>query len=244
MIQTDHGALTWLQNFKSPEGQLARWLEKLQEYHFTIVHRPGLKHNNADALSRLPCRQCGRQAEDIIASISSPTVSGGYSSDELRQMQLDEKCLGGLLQARESSQKPAQDHTRSQSPEYRRLYQQWDQFVVREGVLWRYYAQPNDKMSWLQLIVPKSLRSDIVKEAHQGISGGHLGQEKMLHRIKQKFYWPGYFNDVCNWCAACLSCTMRKTPASSPHAPMGTITAGYPMQIVAADLLGPLPESC
>ena len=29
----------------------------------------------------------------------------------------------------------------------------------------------------------------------------------------------------------------------SPHAPMGTITAGYSMQIVTADLLGPLPES-
>ena len=175
VIRTDHGALTWLQNFKSPEGQLARWLEKLQQYHFIIVHRPGLKHNNTDALSRLPCRQYGRQAEDIIASISSPTVSGGYSSDELRQTQLDDKCLGGLLQARESSQKPAHDHTRSQSPEYQRLYQQWDQLVVREGVLWRYYAQPNDKMSWLQLIVPKSFRSDSVKEAHQGNSGGHLG---------------------------------------------------------------------
>ena len=46
VIRTDHGALTWLQNFKSPEGQLARWLEKLQEYQFTIVHRPGLKHTN------------------------------------------------------------------------------------------------------------------------------------------------------------------------------------------------------
>ena len=102
VIRTDHGALTWLQNFKSPEGQLARWLEKLQEYQFTIVHRPGLRRNNADALSRLPCQQCGRQAEDIIASISSPTVSGGYSSDELRQMQLDDKCLEGLLQAKES----------------------------------------------------------------------------------------------------------------------------------------------
>ena len=94
-------------NFKSPEGQLARWLEKLQEYQFTIVHRPGLKHNNADALSRLPCRQCGRQAEDTIASISSPTVSGGYSANEIRQMQLDDKCLGALLQAKESSQKPS-----------------------------------------------------------------------------------------------------------------------------------------
>jgi len=26
-VQTDHGALTWLQNFKEPQGQLARWLE-------------------------------------------------------------------------------------------------------------------------------------------------------------------------------------------------------------------------
>ena len=30
-IRTDHSALTWLQNFKQPEGQLARWLEQLQE---------------------------------------------------------------------------------------------------------------------------------------------------------------------------------------------------------------------
>ena len=50
-LRTDHGSLSWLQSFKEPEGQLARWLEKLQEYHFNIVHRPGRKHANADALS-------------------------------------------------------------------------------------------------------------------------------------------------------------------------------------------------
>ena len=33
-IQTDHGALTWLQRFKEPEGQLARWLEKMQDYDY------------------------------------------------------------------------------------------------------------------------------------------------------------------------------------------------------------------
>ena len=27
-VRTDHGALTWLHNFKEPQGQLARWLEK------------------------------------------------------------------------------------------------------------------------------------------------------------------------------------------------------------------------
>lgn len=27
-LRTDHGSLRWLQNFKKPEGQLARWIEK------------------------------------------------------------------------------------------------------------------------------------------------------------------------------------------------------------------------
>ena len=61
VVRTDHGSLTWLRNFKNPENQLARWLERMQEYDFDIVHRPGRKHGNADALSRVPCKQCGRQ---------------------------------------------------------------------------------------------------------------------------------------------------------------------------------------
>ena len=61
-ICTDHGALTWLQQFKEPEGQLARWLKKLQDYNFTIYHRPGKRHINADLLSCYLCRQCGRES--------------------------------------------------------------------------------------------------------------------------------------------------------------------------------------
>ena len=44
VVRTDHGALTWLLNFKNPEGQVARWLEVLQTYNFKILHRPGLWH--------------------------------------------------------------------------------------------------------------------------------------------------------------------------------------------------------
>jgi hypothetical protein len=35
-LRTDHGSLTWLRNFKEPEGQMARWLEQLQEYDFPL----------------------------------------------------------------------------------------------------------------------------------------------------------------------------------------------------------------
>ena len=54
-IRTDHGSLRWLHRFKEPEGQLARWLDVLAEYDYTIVCRPGVQHRNADALSRRPC---------------------------------------------------------------------------------------------------------------------------------------------------------------------------------------------
>lgn len=37
-LRTNHGSLTWLSRFKEPEGQLAQWLEELQEYDFEIVH--------------------------------------------------------------------------------------------------------------------------------------------------------------------------------------------------------------
>ena len=42
---------------------LSRWLHSLQQFQFSIIHRPGKDHGNADGLSRAPsspCRQCTR----------------------------------------------------------------------------------------------------------------------------------------------------------------------------------------
>jgi len=54
LVRTDHSSLTWLLNFKEPQGQLARWLEELSQYHMSVQHRPGKKHGNDDGLSRIP----------------------------------------------------------------------------------------------------------------------------------------------------------------------------------------------
>lgn len=47
-LQTDHGSLSWLYNFKDPTEQLARWLEQLQEFDFEVIHCKGLKNKNAE----------------------------------------------------------------------------------------------------------------------------------------------------------------------------------------------------
>lgn len=43
----------WLHNFKELEGQLARWLERLEEFQLDVIHRRGRAHCNADALLRM-----------------------------------------------------------------------------------------------------------------------------------------------------------------------------------------------
>ena len=53
-IVTDHSALQWLATKKMENKRLTRWALTLQEYSYTIVHRPGKANANADALSRSP----------------------------------------------------------------------------------------------------------------------------------------------------------------------------------------------
>ena len=60
----DHASLSWLMQIKQPKSQLARWLDTLSEYDLTLQHRQGLRHNNADGLSRrncVDCRQCAKK---------------------------------------------------------------------------------------------------------------------------------------------------------------------------------------
>ena len=54
MIRTDHSALQSLRRTPEPIGQQARWQAFIEQFNFTIVHRPGTRHRNADAVSRRP----------------------------------------------------------------------------------------------------------------------------------------------------------------------------------------------
>ena len=74
------------------------------------------------------------------------------------------------------------------------LFSLWDQLVLKEDVLYRHFVSADDAEDCLQL-VPRSLQEIVLRQIHDN---GHLGQEKTLSRVKQKFYWPGHFNDIKN----------------------------------------------
>ena len=110
VLRTDHGSLTWLRNFREPEGHLARWLERLQELDFDIVHRRGSSHTNADALSRIPCRQSGHEGHalplpvEVAATTLEPPRS--HIGGKVREAQLADHMLGSILHHKEAGSKP------------------------------------------------------------------------------------------------------------------------------------------
>ena len=92
-------------------------------------------------------------------------------------------------------------------------------------------------------MVPKKQRKEILHHLHDGPLGAHLGENKTLEKLRERFYWPGHAADVKEWCSSCKLCGQRKMPNPKPRAPLVSVQVGYPMQMVATDILGPLPES-
>ena len=100
------------------------------------------------------------------------------------------------------------------------MVQLLNQLFVKNGALYQVYrlfSGTEGSSSMMQLVVPDSLKEEILYGVHEGIGGGggHLGVEKSVAKLKERYYWPGHYNDVQSWCANCGSCIARKT--ASPH---------------------------
>ena len=148
-----------------------------------------------------------------------------------------------MLRDLEQQRTPDITKTRNQPPHLRRLIQQWKQLEVKDGVVWRQFQSTDGTPDILQLVIPQSLRTEVLQELHSGLVSGHLGEDKTMARFKERFYWPGQWVDVRDFCRTYTTCATRKTPTPRRRAPLGTIKAGYPMQIIAVDIPGPLPTN-
>ena len=113
----------------------------------------------------------------MVGLLTSRDTTCGYSVQELCNIQLADECISQLLRAKEQHDQPPLNSSKSQPLAYCQLLQQW---VISNGVLWRYFAQPYEGQGWLQLVIPKVLREEILREVHEGVAGGHLGQDKTL----------------------------------------------------------------
>ncbi|KAJ8352139.1 hypothetical protein SKAU_G00236150 [Synaphobranchus kaupii] len=239
-VRTYHSALQWLMSFKEPEGQVARWTEELQAYSFTVVHRAGPRHSNADALSRHPCSEdsccyCERResheeelrvqeercaAVEVVLPIRRELRE--VDATTWRQQQEEDIDLRPVLQC--SS-----------------LWAKFGALRLCDGVLQRAWKKSaTGEVRW-QVMVPQALWEEVLQSVHEAVDSGHFGVTKTVCRLHQGFYWGQHKRDVEDFCCRCDSCTARKGPPGRSHAQLQQFPMGFPMERVGVDVVGPLP---
>ena len=109
-LRTDHGSLVWLRGFKEPEGQLARWLERLEEFQFVVVHRKGKVHCNADAMSRMSNDQHNAVSDEGCVNVAlSAVLVEGQSQEDIKNCQVNNELVGPVYQAKLEGTRPSEE---------------------------------------------------------------------------------------------------------------------------------------
>ena len=269
VVRTDHGSLRWLLNFRNLEGQLARWSELLGTYNFTLIHRAGKQHVNADFLSRPPCGNCSYcervelrekdkvsdhcdcpkkcSVRKVVAEDTFQKVDSWLNSktcDELRNLQESDPDIGFLLKEKEvGHEKPKWEDISGKGQDLKRYWAQWERMVLRNGLLYREWIEPSEKQPVYQLIVPRCLKNEVLSLLHEQKCSGHLGIRKVIGRLRRRFYWVCYKVDVKDWCRKCPQCQKRNSPSKRHRAPLKQYPVGVPFERIGIDILGPLPET-
>ena len=102
VVRTDHQALVWLFKLKEPKGRIARWLEILSPYDFTVEYRMGTKHSNADTMSRcFNPRNCECATMEVDNMENLPLKCGPCNKCRRRTVQM----MGEMIGRREKSRK-------------------------------------------------------------------------------------------------------------------------------------------
>ncbi len=117
------------------------------------------------------------------------------------------------------------------------------QFQLQNQRLVRVPPPCSNAASKVQVVLLKLLVASLLNQLHSSVTGGHLGFQKLQEKVREHFYWPGWFADVRQWCRQCVDCASRKMHGKPPCAPMNPSVTSRPHKRILFDILGPLPET-
>lgn len=253
ILRTDHQALNHILNWKHPNtSQFCLWKAELEGFEFDVVHRSGVAHGNADALSRIGfCQQCEIHHKDPqlrrnVKDLNNTTlVEQSVEHDrvmevsEIHEINLSDwkqdadpdiaPVLNLLLKGHMKLQRPVQLQGCSQKT--MTLWARRGQLRIRGELL---YLMSNNIY---RLVVPRIKIHDILELYHN--RSGHIGSEKLLSIIKRDYYWPLMNDDVILHVANCFKCQEHKIKMGRLRAPLHSKCSGEPFQKLSIDITGP-----
>lgn len=203
-----------------PCARIERWVLRLQCYRYEVEYRPG-SENLADAISRLstsPPKEFDVATEACIYQIALANVPDAITLQEVESESAKDDEMQNVFQSMDAGIWP--DSLRDFKP--------FNTELCKVG---------NMLLRGDKLVIPHSLRSKILKVAHES----HPGIEIMKRRLRLKVWWPHLDKEVEKYVKQCKACTL----VSALDPPMPIHSTKLPDRAwvdLAADFLGPLPS--
>ena len=246
--RTDHQALQWIRTMEEPQGMILRWLETLSNNNFTVQFRDGIRHGNADGLSRSTHAR-EPNADEIAASeeethygICQLGLPDQTSIEDLKKAQGDDADLAKIKGWVEKAQKPTRGDVRQESRALRQYVALFELLKVDSSGLLRRTAREGEFVKEDRLCLPEALQIPTIRECHEN-AGGHMGINTTQQRLLQRFYFPGLHKTVEQFVGSCRVCQKKAGRNKDQRHTLVSIQEGNPMQKLSIDFVGPLRMS-
>ena len=123
--------------------------------------------------------------------IAGPTLWHVHSSSELAELQRTDPDIGPVTELRlQFEEQPSFDMIRDRNVNAKIYWSQWPRLVARAGILYRTAFNRRGQPDGLQLLVPASLRNEMMDTVHAGLTGSHVGMGKMMNQLFRRAWWP------------------------------------------------------
>ena len=157
-----------------------------------------------------------------------------WSSNDWRRLQDQDRVIAHVLRILHSEQECTSTRgQRSQLPkDVYCLLREKRRLVIQDGIMYR--TRHNDGEERLLLVLLKAIRSQALRGLHDEV--GHLGRDRTLDLVRQRFYWPSLSKDVEDYLRNCERCVKRKA-RDPPPAPLVPINVSEPMELLAMHFL-------
>ena len=168
----------------------------------------------------------------------------GWSREHLEAQQMRDPTTKYLIELKTKfQQKPPWKEVESRSTEVKSLWHQYDRLEVRHGLLMRKWTPIHGHTPTWQLVVPKSLRKELIHLVHTGPTGGHLGRCKTEDQLSRRGYWPGWQSDVAQEVKKCKPCAQYHRGNAPKQTPLQPFQSGEPFEVISIDITGKHPKS-
>ena len=87
------------------------------------------------------------------------------------------------------------------------------------------------------------MRTECIKWAHEGRTGGHLGPDRTAKQVQRRAYWVAWGRDVKTFVRQCEPCVCYKRGEAPKQGLLQAAPVGEPWERVAMDITGPHPVS-